>query len=53
MYIRVLCTIIYQSDDLALSASDTMFFVKVDEMCERASERAREDGKDSTFLCGS
>ena len=22
MYIRVLCTIIYQSDDLALSASD-------------------------------
>ncbi len=23
MYIRVLCTIIYQSDDLALSASDT------------------------------
>jgi len=25
MYIRVLCTIIYQSDDLALSASDTSF----------------------------
>jgi len=24
MYIRVLCTIIYQSDDLALSASDRM-----------------------------
>ncbi len=24
MYIRVLCTIIYQSDDLALSASDTL-----------------------------
>jgi len=23
MYIRVLCTIIYQSDDLALSASDS------------------------------
>ena len=23
MYIRVLCTITYQSDDLALSASDT------------------------------
>jgi len=29
--------------------SDPMFFVKVDEMCERA----REDGKDSTLLCGS
>jgi len=25
MYIRVLCTIIYQSDDLALSASDTPY----------------------------
>ena len=25
MYIRVLCTIIYQSDDLALSASDSMY----------------------------
>jgi len=28
MYIRVLCTIIYQSDDLALSASDSIYFNK-------------------------
>ncbi len=29
MYIRVLCTIIYQSDDLALSASDSSPIVNV------------------------
>ncbi len=29
MYIRVLCTIIYQSDDLALSASDTLSLTEI------------------------
>jgi len=29
MYIRVLCTIIYQSDDLALSASDSSYMPRV------------------------
>jgi len=31
MYIRVLCTIIYQSDDLALSASDNLSPFREDE----------------------
>ena len=48
MYIRVLCTIIYQSDDLALSASD-----RLDVLVGREGQmgKASPVGGQSSFFC--
>jgi len=50
MYIRVLCTIIYQSDDLALSASDMSYVGNFD---RRGIRLARHDESDvDEEICG-